>query len=270
MDNRYKLISVDNYEYDSWLEKFPNYKVNLKNLYIHPDWNDFFKSTFKDERFERIENHLSHCLKVTDGKIKIYPYPDLVFSALNATPLDSIKVVILGQDPYHKNESHTNIIIPQAMGMSFSVPVGIKIPSSLRNIYKNMVNFNHQIEMPSHGNLESWAYQGVLMLNTAFTVQHGCPNSHHKYWNWLTDNLIKYISKHTNNTIFVLWGRPAYEKSKFIDQKKHKIIISSHPSGYSCHNKMGNHSAFNDQDHFRLINKYLKKTKKDEIFWHII
>lgn len=260
-------ISISNYQYKTWKEKYPDHEVNLKKLHIDSQWKDFFSNVKKDEQFNKIEEHIKKSLDVTDGKIKIYPYPDLVFSSLNMTPLNEIKVVIIGQDPYHKNECHGSTVIPQAMGLSFSVPVGIKIPSSLNNIYKNMLEYGHLDKMPTHGNLESWAKQGVLLLNTAFTVQHGFPNSHAKYWKWLTDALIGYISDNTDNVVFVLWGRPAYGKSYLIDKKRHKIIVSSHPSGLSCHKTMGDFPSFKETNHFKIINKYLERHGKNKINW---
>lgn len=269
MNEMYKLISTKNYKYESWSEKFKDNNVSLRKLYIHPDWEDFFKRAKKDKRFKEIEDFLSHCLNVTQRKIKIYPYPDLVFSSFNSTPLKELKVVILGQDPYHQNETHNESIIPQAMGMSFSVPVGMEIPSSLKNIYKNLLEYKHISSMPNHGNLESWTYQGVLMINSALTVQHGYPKGHLDKWSWMTDMLIEYISNMTQHVVFVLWGSPAYSKAKLINQSKHLIVASSHPSGLSCHTKMGDKPSFVEQDHFKLINDYLTKHNKGIIVWEL-
>ena len=263
------MITTDNYDYKSWGETFPHKVVDLRQLFIHPDWEEIFDRIKDDSRFKETEEFLSYCLNKTNGKIKIYPYPDLVFAAFNSTPLKQVKVVILGQDPYHQNESHNDMIIPQAMGMCFSVPKGIQVPSSLKNIYGNLVENRHLLEMPKHGNLQSWAYQGVLMINNSLTVQHGFPNGHAEQWTWLTDMIIKHISDNTNNVVFVLWGSPAYSKRTLIDQSKHLIVASSHPSGLSCNNKMSDRPAFKTQDHFKLINDYLKKHKKGSIVWEI-
>ena len=206
---------------------------------------------------------------MTDGKIKIYPYPNLLFNAFILTPLSNVKVVILGQDPYHCNEIHHDKIIPQAMGLSFSVPKGMKIPSSLQNIYKNLLKYKHIEIKPNHGNLSFWAYQGCLMLNTSLTVQHSYPNSHSKYWLPFTDKIIKYISNKLNNIVFVLWGNPALNKLNLIDQNKHKIIISSHPSGLSYNKKLKNYDSFENTDHFGEINKYLKEKNKKQIIWQV-
>lgn len=260
------MLSVDNYNVESWVEKFPDHKVDLNKLTYHKSWADFVKKNNK--YFDRINNYFSDCLDTTKGKINIFPYPDLVFNALTL-PLDKVRVVILGQDPYFNCEVVDDKIIPEAMGLSFSVPVGIKIPSSLKNIFRNQLKFKVINELPKHGNLTSWKDQGCLLLNSALTVQKGNPNSHAKFWHEFTNNLIKYISDNCKDLIFVLWGRPAYEKLKYIDEEKHFIIASSHPSGLSCNKKMGNHGCFDDVDHFNTINNYLKEKGYKEINWKI-
>jgi len=269
MEAKDLMISIKSYPYKTWGEKYPDHKVSLKSLPVHSSWNEFMKGEYEQPYFKKLESNLSYCLKKTDGTINIYPYPDLVFKALEITPLEGIKMVCFGQDPYFKNETHNNIMYPQAMGLSFSVPLGIKVPSSLRNIYKNLAKYNHFIEMPTHGNLEFWACQGCLMLNTSLTVQHGHKNSHAKYWVPFTDELIKYISDKKKNVIFVLWGGPALKKGNLIDARKHKIIISSHPSGLSYTKPLRHYRPFIDQDHFGIINKYLKEHGKQEIVWQL-
>jgi uracil-DNA glycosylase len=261
------LLNADDYNILPWNEKYPEFNADITKLKIHNSWKDF---DFKKEYTQRLNNYLSHCLKVTSGKIKIYPYPDLLFNALNMTPLNKIKVVFLGQDPYHNNEIHHEEIIPQAMGLAFSVPVGIEIPSSLKNIYQNLINYGHIDSMPPHGNLSFWAHQGCLLLNTSLTVQHGYPNRHAEFWKPITDNLIKYISDHCENIVFVLWGGPALEKLNLIDTQKHKVIISSHPSGLSYNKPLRNYKPFNEVDHFSKINKYLIKHNKNKILWKIV
>lgn len=268
-----QLLSANSYNISSWGQKFPDNIVNFDDLYIHDSWIPLFETEKKKPYFKKIEKFLSHCLKKTSGKIDIFPYPDLVFSSLNKTPLDKVKVVILGQDPYPKKEKN----IPQAMGMSFSVPVGLKIPSSLQNIYKNMIRFKIIDEMPKHGNLDFWCYQGCLMLNAALTVQSGHPNSHAKKWAEFTDVIIKYISDNCENIVFVLWGKFALSKldQGLIDQDKHKVIVSSHPSGLSNRNTMRSnktgtlYKSFNDTNHFGEINNYLKNNEIGEILWNI-
>ncbi len=263
------VINTKKYPYKTWKEKYPDYVVSLKDLPIHYSWDNFFKSEYKQSYFKKIEDNLSYGLKQTDGNIKIYPYPDLVFKAFEITPLDKVKVIVVGQDPYPNSAFYNQKLIPQAMGLSFSVPYGIPIPSSLNNIYKNLIKYDHIIDRPVHGNLELWSYQGCFMLNTSLTVQHGCKNSHTKYWTPLTDKLIKYISDNLENIIFVLWGAAALGKIKLINCKKHKVIKSSHPSGFSYNRPLRNYSSFINQDHFGIINKYLKKHNKQEIIWEV-
>lgn len=264
-------LNVNNYDIKTWATKYPSYDVQLNKLTVHPSWSDFFKTDSVKEKFKKIDEYLSYCLKTTEGKIKIYPYPDLVFNSFNVTPLENIKVVILGQDPYYNSFEVNRQTIPQAMGLSFSIPIGIDIPPSLANIYNNLLNFGHINKKPKHGNLAFWAYQGCLMLNTTLTVQDKCPNGHEKKWIEITDELIKYISDNTVNVVFVLWGAPALRKleSGLIDKTKHKIIISSHPSPMSCRSKLRQYESFEKTDHFGEINKYLQENNKEPIIWQL-
>ncbi|CAH6421809.1 Uracil-DNA glycosylase [uncultured virus] len=267
INNIIEMLSIDNFDYNNWTTKFPSYVVDLKGLELDNSWKTIIETQHEEEYFLKLNKFLSHCLKSTKGAIKIYPYPDLIFNSMNKTTFDNIKVVILGQDPYHNSIQVNGKLIPQAMGLSFSVPIGISIPSSLKNIFQNLYNFGHIKKIPAHGNLENWALQGCLLLNTALTVQHGYPNSHAKFWEPLTDFLIEKISKELSNIVFVLWGSPALNKFKFIDGKKHKIIISSHPSGLSYSKPLRNYPAFKDFDHFGEINKYLTQKKISTINW---
>jgi len=233
--------------------------MKLKDLYkdIY-SWQPFFDEVFEDrELYNSIEDLLNNSNKV------VFPEKKAIFNFLKFTSLQDVLVVIIGQDPYFNYN--------QATGLSFSVPKTLAdIPSSLQNIYKNLLNYGHFYKMPTHGNLEYWAYQGCLMLNTALTVEHKKPNSHSKIWAKFTDKLISYISEHKKHVCFVLWGKPALDKNSIIDKDKHKLIISSHPSGLSCNNTLGFNPAFNNQNHFKKINKYLKKHKKPELVWQII
>ena len=178
-------------------------------------------------------------------------------------------MVLIGQDPYISKEIHNNKIVSQAMGLSFSVPIGVKIPPSLVNIFNNLLKFKHILEYPKHGNLQAWAQQGCLLLNSSLTVKEGDSNSHANIWVEFTNKIINYISDNKENICFVLWGRNAADKSPLINGDKHNIIISSHPSPFSCGKTMGSYKAFNDVDHFGLINKYLEENKKDKIIWKI-
>lgn len=251
------MLSIGNYKYLSWDKKFPNGDVIL-DFDINSTWITLFSHLVMDPRFSIIINKLSELVK---KGIKIYPYPDLVFLAFKYTTVDNLKVVIVGQDPYFNIEKN----IPQAMGLSFSVPIGINIPSSLDNIYNNLLKFKHLTNRPIHGNLELWAYQGCLLLNTALTVTAGQKDSHSSIWKWFTDEIIKMISKEMDNIIFVLWGNPALEKLQLIDIDKHDVIISSHPSGLSYNRPLRQYPAFQDRDHFGEINQLLKKYGKQEI-----
>lgn len=253
------MISLDNYKYKSWKEKFPDGNVILEPD-INSTWIPLFHDLICDKRFSNIEKKLTELVK---KGVKIYPYPDLVFFTFKITQLDKLKVVIIGQDPYFHSEKG----IPQAMGLSFSVPLNINIPSSLENIFKNMVKFGHLSSFPKHGNLEFLAYQGCLFLNTALTVTDGEKNSHALIWKWFTDEIIKRISSEMKNIIFVLWGGPALEKLQLIDINKHNVIISSHPSGLSFSKPLKEYPAFKDRDHFGEINKLLKKYGKQEIIY---
>ncbi len=256
----------------NWKEKFLNntdYNVNFNNLKYHSSWKPFFQLTEVKEQINILNKLFSNLLKKTDGSINIFPYPDNVFNAFLLTPLNKIKTVIIGQDPYFNSYYINNTQIPEAMGLSFSVPNNIPIPSSLQNIYKNAYKFKHFFKIPTHGNLEFWAFQGVFMLNTALTVQEGCKLSHYKAWEKFTDLVIKYISEKCTNIVFVLWGSFALSKKDII-LNNHKFIISSHPSGLSCNLKLKNYPSFNEFDHFGVINKYLKRLGKKEIIWQII
>lgn len=265
------MLSKKEYgEYQSWQEKYGKEKVVLDINSVHKSWKDIFNVLHNDKRFSnRIEKELTENLE--DENIIIHPKPDLVFNAFTLTKLKKLKVVILGQDPYFDHEIHDGIIISQAMGLSFSVPKDIKIPSSLKNIYKNLLNYNHIDKMPTHGNLEYWTKQGCLLLNTALTVIDGSNNKNcHKFiWSWFTDEIISYISDNKENVVFVLWGANALEKKTLIDETKHKIIISSHPSGLSAGKPMKEYPSFNENDCFGQINEYLDKFNIKKINWNI-
>ena len=264
-----KKISLQPDTNKTWNEYYGDDEVVLSNLYIERTWKKIISKEFEKEYFKVLEKFLTSCVKKTKNSVKFYPYPELIFKAFNTLPFKKVKVVILGQDPYYRNETHNNIIVPQATGLAFSVPKQFKIPSSLNNIYKNLVKYNHLKETPKHGNLEKWTKQGVLLLNTALTVQHGYANSHKNVWQKFTDYIIKYISDKKENLVFVLWGSNSLKKLTLIFLFKHKIIISSHPSGLSCNKRLKHYKEFVNVDHFGLINEYLKKNKKKEINWSV-
>ena len=183
----------------------------------------------------------------------IYPKGSLIFNAFNQTPFDQVKVVILGQDPYHQPG--------QAMGLSFSVPADCKIPPSLMNIYKEL-NKDIGMPIPQTGDLTKWAKQGVLLLNTALTVRADEPASHSKIgWTQFTDDLIKLLSNEKSDLVFILWGNYASQKQILIDATKHKILKAAHPSPLSAYN------GFFGCKHFSRANKYLHSYKIKKMTW---
>jgi uracil-DNA glycosylase len=189
------------------------------------------------------------------GKV-IYPPQEEVFSAFSLTTPTNLKVVILGQDPYHgPNQAH---------GLSFSVKRGNKIPPSLRNIYKELASDIEGFHIPQHGDLSEWAEQGVLLLNTVLTVEQGQAHSHKKIgWEQFTNAVIAQLSESFDNLVFILWGGPAQKKEKLIDSSKHCIIKGVHPSPLSAHR------GFLGCKHFSQTNAYLSSVGKPVIHWQI-
>jgi uracil-DNA glycosylase len=240
----------------------------LDNIPYDLTWVVLFSKLRKRNKYFQITNDLRDEMK-KNKHVKIYPKPRYLYSAFLACPATDLKVVFLGQDPYFNSREavSSDVIVPEAMGMSFSVPDDVPVPSSLQNIYRNMKEFGHIDKMPNTGNLWFWAVQGCLMLNTALTVKDGQKKSHSGMWKWMTDEIITYISTNFENVIFVLWGGDAYQKINLIDQDKHQTIISSHPSGLSAHKTFRSFPAFNDFDHFGEINRILKKNSKTPILW---
>ena len=184
---------------------------------------------------------------------RIFPKGPLIFNAFNQCGFYDVKVVILGQDPYHGDG--------QAHGLSFSVPDGVKKPPSLQNIFKE-IEYDLSIPSPDSGNLLRWAKQGVLLLNSILTVKRGRPGSHQmKGWEVFTDAVIELISKERENIVFMLWGAYAYKKGLKIDKKKHLVIESAHPSPFSAH------KGFFRSKPFSKCNNYLALHKKDKVDW---
>ena len=217
---------------------------------IESSWKEVLKDEFKKPYFKQIADHLK--TEKNQGKT-IYPVGSNIFHAFEATPFDEVKVVILGQDPYHGAR--------QAHGLSFSVQKGIQPPPSLINIFKELHD-DVGVPVPNHGHLEKWAKQGVLLLNASLTVRAGEPMSHSKIgWEKFTDTVIEKVSELKEHVVFVLWGRFAQEKQKLIDEKKHYIIKSAHPSPLSAKN------GFFGSRPFSKINTYLIKHGIDPIDW---
>jgi uracil-DNA glycosylase len=232
-----------------------DYDISISPIDI--SWNELFTELFNDKKINIIKNKLKKYLESNDPLL-LYPKPNYIFKAFCMVPLNETRVVFIGQDPYFNNEIYKDRITPQAYGLSFSVPIGFEIPSSLKNIYNNLLKYGHIKEMPDNGCLDYWAYQGCLMLNTSLTVIDGEKNCHSNEWRWFTDKIIEEISNKLTNIVFVLWGGEAYKKIELIDLDKHKAIISSHPSGLSANKEFKSYPAFVDQDHFGLINSYLE------------
>lgn len=220
------------------------------NVQIEDSWKKVLKAEFGKSYFEKIVTFLK-----TEKELKhtIYPAGSLIFNAFAKTPFDKIKVVLLGQDPYHGPG--------QAMGLCFSVPDGIPLPPSLVNIYKELQT-DIGMPIPQTGNLTKWAEQGIFMLNATLTVRAGEANSHAKIgWQTFTDAVIQKISDEREGIIFLLWGRFAQEKQNLIDMTKHHVLKAAHPSPLSAHN------GFFGCRHFSQTNLLLTKQGKDPIDW---
>ncbi|KAL5725248.1 uracil-DNA glycosylase [Ranunculus cassubicifolius] len=226
--------------------------VKLEELLVEETWIEAMPNELQKPYAKNLCTFVEREMR---GDIPIYPPPHLIFNALNTTPFDRVKAVIIGQDPYHGPG--------QAMGLSFSVPGGIKIPSSLGNMCKELKQ-DLGCSIPTHGNLERWALQGVLLLNTVLTVRSHQANSHAKKgWELFTDAVIQSISQKKTGIVFLLWGNSAHEKSKLIDGSKHHILRAAHPSGLSAHR------GFFGCRHFSQTNAILEKMGTLPIDWQL-
>ncbi|EAI1980837.1 uracil-DNA glycosylase [Campylobacter upsaliensis] len=226
-------------------------EIKLDKIKINADWLEFLEEEFKKPYFLDIKRQYIETLKA--GK-NIYPPANLTFNAFNLTPLNSLKIVLLGQDPYHKQN--------QAMGLSFSVPKGVQIPPSLRNIFKEL-NADLGVKIPQNGDLSAWARQGVLLLNAIFSVEENKPLSH-SLWGWqeFSDNIIKKLSLEKEGLIFILWGKFAQSKKSLIDTRKHFILEAAHPSPLARQGFLGCR-------HFSKSNALLEKLGKEPIKWDL-
>lgn len=219
---------------------------------IEKSWTPFLKDEFKKNYMKELMNFLDK--ERASGK-KIYPDEKHIFKAFELTPFNKVKVVILGQDPYHGPQ--------QAHGLSFSVRKGIKIPPSLINIFKELKN-DTSIDFPSHGCLESWTKQGVLLLNAVLTVENGRAGSHHnKGWEKFTDKVIEVLNTEKENLVFILWGDAAQKKAVRVDPKKHLLLKSVHPSPLSCYR------GFLGSKPFSQTNVYLEAHGIQTINWNL-
>lgn len=219
---------------------------------IDNDWDEILN----DELNKPYVKTLNDFLDIERQHHQVFPSEANLFEALKKTPFETIKVVILGQDPYHQ--------IGQANGLAFSVGPGTRIPPSLRNIYKELNNDIEDFKIPSHGDLSFWAIQGVLLLNTTLSVRENNAGSHQKKgWEELTDEIIKKISDLKTGVVFLLWGKFAQQKTALIDVKKHHVLCSSHPSPFSAHR------GFLGSKPFSKTNELLIQDGKEPIIWDL-
>ncbi|KAL2541350.1 uracil dna glycosylase [Abeliophyllum distichum] len=227
--------------------------VKLKELLVEETWLEVLPGELEKPYAEKLCKFLES--EICCGRGPIYPPQKLIFNALNTTSFDRVKAVIIGQDPYHGPG--------QAMGLSFSVPNGVKVPSSLVNIYKELQQ-DLGFSIPSSGNLEKWAVQGVLLLNAVLTVRQHQANSHAtKGWELFTDAVIETISQKKRGVVFLLWGNYAQAKAKLVDETKHYVLKAAHPSGLSANR------GFFGCRHFSRTNQILEKMGISPIDWQL-
>jgi len=223
--------------------------MSIKTL--APDWNDLLKEEFEKPYFKILSASVNSAYK--NGPV--YPPSKLVFNALNLCPFKSLKVVIIGQDPYHG--------AGQAHGLCFSVNDGIRQPPSLQNIFKEIESHIPGFKAPLSGNLEAWAKQGVLLLNAVLTVSQSAPGSHKSFgWENFTDAIIRLISERKEHVVFLLWGSYAISKAPLIDNAKHLVLTAAHPSPLA-------RGAFFGSRHFSKTNAYLKDHQLEPIDWSL-
>ena len=225
-------------------------KPGDRKIKFHPSWLEHLQAEFNQDYMIALREFLKQ--EKAQGK-QIYPPGELIFNALDSTPFDKVRVVILGQDPYHGPG--------QAHGLCFSVLPGVRIPPSLINIYKE-INTDLGVTAPAHGYLQSWAEQGVLLLNAVLSVEKGNAASHQgKGWERFTDKVISMLSEKREHLVFLLWGSYAQKKGQIIDRDKHLVLQSPHPSPLSAHR------GFLGCKHFSQTNAYLVKTGQQPIDW---
>lgn len=221
----------------------------MAEVSIHPSWKTLLKDEFEKPYFEELVDFV----KSEYASQTIYPEGKNIFRAFERCPVDQLKVVILGQDPYHGPD--------QANGLCFSVNDGVKNPPSLQNIFKE-ISSDLSIPIPDSGNLDRWADQGVLLLNATLTVRAKQAGSHqNKGWEQFTDAVVQQILEQKNGIVFMLWGRYAQNKGQYIDREKHCVLEAPHPSPFSAH------SGFFGSKHFSKTNEYLLSTGKSPIDW---
>ncbi len=224
----------------------------MTEIKLHQSWKDVLRTEFDKDYMHQLKSFLVQQKK---QGITVYPKGKDIFNALNSTALDEVKAVIIGQDPYHgPNQAH---------GLCFSVKKDVKIPPSLRNIYKEL-HSDCQFEIPNHGNLQPWAQQGVLLLNSVLTVNQAQAGSHqNKGWEIFTDKIIAEINKRKKNVVYLLWGSYAQKKGQHIDENNNLVLKAVHPSPLSAHR------GFFGCRHFSQCNAYLMQNKIEAIKWQL-
>lgn len=218
---------------------------------IDPSWKEVLADEFEKPYFHWLADFVRK--EYSDKNFKVYPPASKIFEAFNATPFDKVKVVIIGQDPYHGEG--------QANGLCFSVNPGVPFPPSLLNIFKEIQNETGN-PIPENGDLSRWASQGVLLLNSSLTVREHSPKSHSSIgWDNLTDAAVRKLATEREGIVFMLWGADAIKKGSFIDRNRHLVLTSPHPSPLSAYR------GFFGNGHFNAANKYLENAGKTPIVW---
>lgn len=218
---------------------------------IEPSWKDALKGEFEQPYFQWLTDFVRK--EYADSQTRIYPPAPKIFEAFNETPFDDVKVVIIGQDPYHGPG--------QANGLSFSVNPGVVFPPSLMNIFKE-VQAETGAPIPADGDLSRWAKQGVLLLNSSLTVREHAPKSHSSIgWERLTDAAVRKLAEEREGLVFMLWGSDAIRKGSFINRDRHLVLTSPHPSPLSAYR------GFFGNGHFNAANRYLEQHGKTPVVW---
>jgi uracil-DNA glycosylase len=226
--------------------------ASQKKIDLHSSWLDHLATEFEQPYMQQLKAFLLQQKQL--GKV-IYPASKDIFNAFNTTPLNKVKVVILGQDPYHGPG--------QAHGLCFSVQPGVATPPSLQNMFKELLR-DMQLPIPAHGCLQAWAEQGVLLLNATLTVEQARAGAHQgKGWEQFTDRAIQLVNEQCSGVVFLLWGSYAQKKGQFIDGAKHLVLKSPHPSPLSAHR------GFIGNGHFSKTNEYLQRQGKAPIDWRL-
>lgn len=230
--------------------------MEIERIKICPEWKEILREEFSKPYFEKIKD--CYIQAKQNGEV-IFPKGNLTFEALNRVKPQDLKVLILGQDPYHGGMEIDGRFVPQAMGLSFSVPKELPIPPSLKNIYKELQQ-SLGIVSPSHGDLSRWCDQGVMLLNAILSVRRGEASSHAYFgWEFFTDSVISHISSKLSGIVFMLWGNYAKKKISLIDQARHCVIVAPHPSPLA--------RGFVGSNVFVLANQALIEFGKTPIDW---